>query len=278
MKRAWLVCFFVVAPMTWPAAVRAQDVCDALIVNALNEFETPRRVQLLVEALDPSTPCAAWPVAVQALAQTLIEDGRESLAGVWLRWAARRARDLQPDTLQFLPRVVQAYRAARTFVNGSRTAGDSLAATTWMWSAATTGDGAGRLQVSGAVTALRVEVTGVGLVGIGSSVALMPGSYELAVSAPGFESLRVTREVMPGVTTLIDFRPKAAAVQVVTTPPVGPAVPSRGQPTATVQPSKKKKFPVLLVVGGVVVVGGAVALLSPDPPPPSTGGITIRFP
>ena len=122
------------------ASLRAQDPRDAQVARAFNEFDAARRVQLLTSALNPTSgpPRGAWPVGVQLLAQTLIEDGKDSAAAVWLRWAIRLSPDLQPDTVQFLPAVVAAYRSARDFVMSTRGTGDSVAATTWLWPGAET--------------------------------------------------------------------------------------------------------------------------------------------
>src|SRR5438034_11135694 len=131
-------------------SLRGQDPRDAMVARAFNEFDAARRVQLLISALNPTAgpPRGAWPVGVQLLAQTLIEDGQDSVAGVWLRWAVRLSPDLQPDTVQFLPRVVSAYRSARDFVMNSRSPSDSLATTTWLWPAKQAGDRWGRLQIA----------------------------------------------------------------------------------------------------------------------------------
>src|SRR5204863_7364704 len=95
------------------ASVHAQGPRDAMVARAFNEFDAAQRLQRLMSALIRTSgpPRGAWPVGVQLLAQTLIEDGRDSLAAVWLRWAVRLSPDLQPDTVQFLPKVVAAYRS-----------------------------------------------------------------------------------------------------------------------------------------------------------------------
>jgi len=199
------------------ASLRAQDPRDAMVARAFNEFDAARRLQLLMSALNPTAgpPRGAWPVGVQLLAQTLIEDGQDSLAGVWLRWAVRLSPDLQPDTAQFLPKVVVAYRSARDFVLNTRAPGDSAAATTWLWPAQATGERVGRLQVSTATLAapVRVFVEGVGLIGPGGAAPVAPGSYAVNVSAAGYDSVRVMREVLPGVTTVLEFRPRSALVR-----------------------------------------------------------------
>src|SRR5207253_3220704 len=214
----------------------------------------------LMSALNPTAgpPRGAWPVGVQLLAQTLIEDGQDSLAGAWLRWAVRLSPDLQPDTVQFLPRVIAAYRSARDVVLRTRTPGDTYAATTWLWPAQETGERVGRLQVSSATVGVpvRVFVEGVGLIGAGGSAPVAPGSYTVSVSAPGYDSVRVTREVLPGVTTVLDFRLRSALARVA--PPLQPP-PTRTTAASVAAPQKKKGFPVVLAVLGA---GGAAALVA----------------
>jgi len=265
-------------------SLRGQDPRDAMVARAFNEFDAARRVQLLMSALNPTAgpPHGAWPVGVQLLAQTLIEDGQDSLAGVWLRWAVRLSPDLQPDTVQFLPKVVVAYRSARDFVLSTRASSDSAAATTWLWPAQDSGERVGRLQVSTAALAVpaRVFVEGVGLLGPGGSAPVAPGSYAVSVSAPGYDSVRVTREVVPGVTTVLDFRLRSALARVA--PPLQPP-PTRTTAASVAAPQKKKGFPVVLAVLGA---GGAAALVAilaggkggggTNGSP--TGGIIVTFP
>lgn len=265
----------------WAAPLRAQDPCDALILRAFNEFETARRVQILVEALNPGPRCGSWGVAVQALAQTLIEDGKDSVASVWLRWAARRDRDLQPDTLQFLPKVVEAYRKARAFVNATRSPADSLTGTGWLWASSGGIDAFGRIQVStgDGGPALRVAIVGVGLSGTGGSLPIGAGSYVIVATAPGYDTLRVTREVLPGMGTVLEFRPKRTSVPVAVRPPAPPPAPVPAPaPAPTAVAARKKKFPVLLVAGGAVGAAVVVALAMKPKPEDPYGSIEFTFP
>lgn len=261
--------------------LRGQDPRDAQVARAFNEFDAARRLQLLMSALNPTSgpPRGAWPVGVQLLAQTLIEDGQDSVAAVWLRWAVRLSPDLQPDTVQFLPKVVSAYRAARDFVNATRSPGDTVAATTWLWPSQT-GEKVGHMQIAAsAVTVpVKLDVRGVGPIGAGGSVPLSPGSYQITASAPGYDSVRVTREVIPGVTTVLDFRLRSALAQVAPKPQPAPAKAPPPAPVAAQQ--KKGGFPVIWVVAGAAAVGVAVAVLAGGSKnnPPTTGGITIAFP
>src|SRR2546430_15175340 len=184
------------------ASVRAQDPRDAMVARAFNEFDAARRLQLLMSALNPTAgpPRGAWPVGVQLLAQTLIEDGQDSVAGVWLRWAVRLSPDLQPDTVQFLPKVVVAYRSARDFVLSTRAPGDSTAATTWLWPAQETGERMGRIQVAACAQwgPVRVEVKGVRPIGVGGSITPRPGSHQISPPAAGRATMPVTPGGLPG--------------------------------------------------------------------------------
>jgi len=279
LQLTWLV---LLLGLVASASVRAQDPRDAMVARAFNEFDAARRLQLLMSALNPTAgpPRGAWPVGVQLLAQTLIEDGQDSVAGVWLRWAVRLSPALQPDTVQFLPKVVVAYRSARDFVLGTRAPGDSTAATTWLWPAQETGERVGRIQVAAAAMGVpvRVEVKGVGPIGVGGSIPLSPGSYQISASAAGDDSMQVTREVLPGVTTVLEFRLRSALARVApkVLPPAG-----RPTPAPAAAPQKKKGFPVVWVVVGAGGAAALVAILAGHKPccePPPLGSITITFP
>ena len=227
-------------------SLRGQDPREATVQRAFNEFDAARRVQLLVRVLNPTLgpPRGAWAVAVQLLAQTLIEDRKDSLAAVWLRWAVRQAPDLQPDTLQFLPRVVAAVRSARAFVSQTGSPGDSALATTWQWPAQETGASQGTLRATApGLVPVKVEVMGVGPIALGGSSPLNPGSYEINASASGYDSLRATREVLPGITTSLEVRLRSTIAQV--TPVQQPAEPQ--QPVAP--PPHKGGIPWWVKVG-----------------------------
>jgi hypothetical protein len=239
----------------------AQDPREGKVARASNEFDTARRLQLLTSALDPTLGplTGAWPVGVQLLAQTLIEEGNDSLAGIYLRWAVRLSPGLQVDTVQFLPEVATAYASARRFVVGSGTAADSLVGTTWAWAPEGSTATRGRLQLSAPTVgaALRASVEGAGTPQPGAATELAPGSYRVSASAPGYDSLAVTREVLPGVTTLLELRPRRTSVAAAE--PAAPRQIPAANATVGVQ-EPKKTFPVALVLGGVAAVGAVVAL------------------
>jgi len=266
----------------------AQDARDALVARAFNEFDTARRMKLLRGALNPTSgpPRGAWALGVQLLAQTLIEERQDSLAALWLRWAVRLAPDLQPDSVQFLPQVAAAYTSARIYVSKTRSPGDSATATTWLWGPSDTTGRMGGIQIAASAEPLRLEIRGAGLIAPGARMSLSPGSYEIAVSSPGSNSL-ITREVLPGVTTVLEFHtaPTIAAAPSILMPAVQDTAHKLPEPTpqATAVPVQKGgHFPVwIAVVGGVGAAGAAVALAgkkTKGPPPPTTGTISIPFP
>jgi len=279
MRFTWLL---LLLTLVGRASVHGQDPRDAMVARAFNEFDAAQRLQLLMSALNPTSgpPRGAWPVGVQLLAQTLIEDGQDSLAAVWLRWAVRLSPDLQPDTVQFLPKVVAAYRSARDFVLSTRAPTDTAAATTWLWPAPDTRERTGRLQIAGSNLAapLRIDVRGVGPIGPGGSVPLNPGSYQISAAAAGYDSVRVMREVLPGVTTVLEFHLRSALAQVA---PTKPAAPAKTTPApGAAQQQKKKGFPVGWVVLGAGAAAGLVAILAGGGGGggATTGGMTVTFP
>lgn len=263
--------------ITGAASLRGQDPREAQVARAFREFDPARRQQLLVSALNPTAgPLrGTWSMGVQLLAQTLIEDGKDSTAALWLRWAIRLSPDMQPDTVAFLPEVIAAHRSAKAFVTRTRDPANVVAITTWSWPASVVGEPAGRLEIvsSGSVPAI-VEVRGASRIVPVGGASLSPGSYQLSAGA-GSNRAQVTREVLPGVTTVLAFQLPTAAPEVVTKAPPPPQVATQAVPS-----QKKKHFPVLWVGLGAAGAVGLVALLANGggEPSPETGGVIVTFP
>ena len=256
--------------LSQPARLHGQEPCQALISRAMNEFETAARIRAFVEALNPSTSCASWPLAMQGLAQTLIEDRNDSLTAIWLRWAIRRQPDLKPNPLEVTPEVTDAYTAARAFVTRTQSAADSVVETRWFWPAPGGATRDGRITVTSAIPGLRLQVAGAPIT-TGESVTRGPGSYSLIAAAPGYDSAAVTREVLPGITTVVEFdlqsRPTAGS---------GPTTPGPVEPQAP--PNAKKGISKgVLIAGGAVVAGVAIYFLTREPDP-TTGSISVDIP
>ena len=99
------------------------------------------------------------------------------------------------------------------------------------------------LDTAAGLAPARVEVMGAGPIGASGSIPLGPGSYEINVSASGYDSVRVTREVLPGITTSLEVRLRSTIAQV--TPVQQPAEPQ--QPVAP--PPHKGGIPWWVKVG-----------------------------
>jgi len=211
---------------------RAQETREALIrggIQAYDQFETARAMELLQAGIDPNAgpPDSLWRVGVQLYAQILLEEGEDDLAAVWLRWALRLDPDLAVDSVTFLPELVRAYRLARDYVAAS-VGGQAQADTRWRWAPRGVTRGSGALTVDRPELAVpvRLTISEVGALTPGSPVELAAGSYEVLAEAEGYDAIRLTREVLPGVTTrlavtlppaLIALGDSALAPSVVTT-------------------------------------------------------------
>jgi hypothetical protein len=272
--------WFLLMSLAGASILSAQGRRDSLIARAKDEFDGRKRIQLLIGALDPANgpPTGAWGDGVQALAQTLMDEGQAPVAGIWLRWAARLSPTLEPDTVQYTPQVTAALQAAREFVTRSRSPGDSLVPTGWLWPAPNRDQAVGWIKVDSATTLpLEVTVEGFSPVGRAGRVQVAPGSYEIRATATGYDSVRVTREVLPGATTFIRVRLHPAKVAVA-------AAAQTPNPQSTRIPAvKKHKFPWALAALGAAGVGTAVVLLAGGKSSSGgggggTGGITFTFP
>ncbi|MFC1640251.1 trypsin-like peptidase domain-containing protein [Gemmatimonadota bacterium] len=191
-----------------PSVANAQR--DELIRNAMqayDDFETETALGLLKVAVNPAVgpTDSVWAAGIQLLSQMLIEEGQDSLATVWMRWAVRTAPNMRVDRVTYLPEVVDAYESARRVV-GTEGPGDAITRTSWEWDAGFGEEmGALDLRATGMGAPISVEVVGIGVVGTGSPVRLRPSSYTVRASAEGYLETEVTREVLPGIVTVLDF-------------------------------------------------------------------------
>jgi hypothetical protein len=210
---SWGVAGAVLSIVLGSSPAGAQESREALVSRAIGEFDPGRRLPDLVAAANPALgpPDSLWGFAVQFLTQTLIEERQTSLASTWARWATRLAPDLEVDTLQFLPDVAAVFGEAARSVVPEGAAVDSVAQTSWRWPARGTAGAFGQIEVGGTSTPVevQVEVQGFGTVDLGDNLTLEPGTYRLSAAADGYDTVRVTREVVPGVTTLLTFALRA---------------------------------------------------------------------
>ena len=302
----------IVLVLAAPTQISAQDR-DQQIRQAqahYDDFETARALTLLESALVPEEGPrdSLWAHGVHLLAQIHMEEGDEDVARSWLRWARRLVNDMPLDELVFLPEVLAASQAARAYVLAVPDPTGNVVATSWRWTTGSVSEGEGRLQVRSADpdATLTVSVGNRPSVPLGSEVGLATGSYVVTARADGQPSVRLEREVLPGVTTVVTFNlaPVVVAAEppLVVPPPVE-AEPEERQPAAppTVRRDEGGGFPILAIVGGAAAVGvGAFLLLGSSSSgnggvtcwdgstassqdqcpsrPATTGGITISVP
>jgi hypothetical protein len=238
----------------------AQDARDSLIRRAFGETDPTSRLWMLVTALNPAAGPTGevWSSGVQLLAQTLLEQGRDSVAAAWLRWAIRLRPELQADTLQFPPPLTAAVERARDFVVRTAVPEDSLVASSWTWPERPVLDALGRLHTG----------AGIELVAAGAGLDLAPGSYRIVVSRAEGPSAALTREVLPGITTVVEIRPQAVA----RVPVPEPAPP----PEPGVSP--RRRIPWKWAAVGAVGLGLVALLAGGGDEKPRTGGIIITLP
>ena len=189
-----------------PAAAQRDELIRSAM-QAYDEFETETALGLLKFAVNPAMgeTDSVWGEGIQLLAQMLIEEGQDSLANVWMRWAVRTAPDMQVDRVNYLPEVIESYEAARRMV-ATGEPGDSAVQTSWQWQAGI-GEEIGQLSLrtTNMTVPIAVEIVGIGAVATGSPLRFRPSSYTVHASAEGYLDAELTREVLPGIMTVLDF-------------------------------------------------------------------------
>ncbi len=281
--KQWIVIIAAVCAVMTTAAGAAAQQGPALIregIGAYNDFDPQRALPLLRRGVDPKAGPrdSLWALGVQYLAQILYEQGDEAGARAWIRWAVRFGTELKLDTLNLLSPVIAEFQNARRATAAGPE--DARVRTEWVWPSTDPGSGPGRIDASadGTPASLTATVTGSGV--LSPRLSLPAGSYEIEARASGYRPAKITREVLPGITTVLVF-----ALQ--PEPPVAvvPELPAPAPPPPVVASKKKGHFPWAIAVLGVAGAGAAVALLGSKGgggggggTPPSTGGITITIP
>ena len=169
--------------------------------------EFQRAVELLGRGLDPSAGPrdSLWVAGIHMLADALIEQGATSLADVWLRWAVRLAPTLGVDSINFPPSVTHAFDAAHSAVRGGGL--DTVVVTiTWEWSRSAGSATQGAIRVREGRVVVTAEVQEVGSLRAGVDRTLPSGHYTVVARAADHLPARITTEVLPGVTTVLDFK------------------------------------------------------------------------
>jgi len=283
LRLAGLALLLVLAGPTRLDAQRDQQIRESQ--QAYDNFETGRALDLLRAALVPQDGPrdSLWAHGVHLLAQIYMEKGQGNVARPWLRWARRLVNDMPLDRVVLMPEVIFASEEARAFVMAQPEPRPDLVETSWRWSTGIQDpDGQGRLEIQTANPDLLTVSVGNRPNVRPGELTLQTGTHEISASAEGYLSVRLWREVLPGVTTVVTLRlapiavaaqppPPAARVDTaaaVAPPPAARADTARRPPAPaappqqpTVQRDRGGKFPIVIVLGGLAAAGGAAALL-----------------
>lgn len=170
-----------------PAVAAAQDFRASWIERA-GSSSAPAAMDLLFRAAEPAAAVvdAVAARAAEGLALRLLGAGDRVAAVAFRTWAARH--------------------------RGGRPAGDTggeFSTTTWRWPPAFSPRAEGEIRVHSldpdvAVTVALQGAARTTRAGSDEAVRLPAGTYAVVITAPGREELRLEREVLPGVTTLVD--------------------------------------------------------------------------
>ena len=184
-------------------SLSAQESRLELINQARLEFDQAAIVGLLMRAANPESEPrdSLWTVAVYDMAEALVETEAD-LSATLVRWAARHGAQWAIDREFYSDAVLQAYDGAALAGEGDLTG----MTTSWRWPATLTSGALGTLQVTATdpSTPLTVSVAGQGAMPASGNMDLPPDSYELTVFAEGFDSMVVSREVLPGAATVLE--------------------------------------------------------------------------
>lgn len=208
MKRSLALTAVTVMLLAGGAKAQQQRNLLRLGVQAYDFAAYETALPLLAAGMNPAAGPrdSLWVAGLHRLAHILVQSHNDSLAAVWLRWALRQKPDFAVDTIDFPPAVGNAFAVAHRII-ALASAGDTIVETRWEWPPSPPRqDGRGALRVEHSGVPVTLFVEGVGLLAPGDQRALPYGSYRILASAPGYARVRLEREVLPGVTTVLRLR------------------------------------------------------------------------
>jgi len=153
-----------------------------------------------------------WVAGVHMLTDALLEQGKDSAAQLWARWATRLTGGFSIDSTVYPPRVTRVLGAARAAV-GPPNPADTLINDAWDEDASSA-EGRGVIRIQRGGQGVLAVVDGLGTMLPGESRTVAPGTYQIRMTADGFAPLAISREVLPGYATIITprlVRPGAVA-------------------------------------------------------------------
>jgi alpha-tubulin suppressor-like RCC1 family protein len=218
-----------------PTAAHAQTARDTLTLGRRAyeraDFDGATRLLPIGLTAGGTRSDTLWVASVHMLTDALLEQGKDSLAQLWARWATRLTGGVPIDSTAYPPRVTRVLGAARSSV-GAPNPSDTLINDAWD-EAGESASGRGMLRMQRGGQGFFAVVEGLGTMLPGESRTVPAGSYVIRLSADGFAPLTISREVLPGYATVIT--PRLVRPGVVTAGAVPQAPGAAGAP-ATVTP------------------------------------------
>ncbi|MFI5213355.1 MAG: RCC1 domain-containing protein, partial [Gemmatimonadales bacterium] len=201
--------FVVFISLSFAASLRAQGARDSLAAgrHAYERADLDAAVHLLQIGLASGANArdTLWVGGAHMLTDALLEQGKDTLAALWAKWALRSAPAMRIDSTAYPPRVARSYEQARTAI-GTTAPGDTVVATT-LEPLADAASGRSMLRFARGGTAGAIAVVeNVGTMLPGESRAMSPGTYTLRISADGYQAVSASREVLPGFATIVTPR------------------------------------------------------------------------
>lgn len=194
--------------LAWAMPLSAQTSREVLIGEARAEFSDSVALGLYLSAMDPrlGAPDSLWAVAGFDFADILLRTDQDSRASVWLRWLARHGARWPIDREWYRPALVDEYNLAVGAVGAAEDSDSASVRTSWRWPGEYDGtlDGILEATASDPGWPVRLAVEGGEPAEASGSLRLPPGTYTVEVSAEGHEPAHVVREVLPGITTVLD--------------------------------------------------------------------------
>lgn len=158
---------------------------------------------------------SVWASGAHMLLDALLEQGRDSLAQLWARWALRIQPGLPVDSNAFPPRVARVFDAARATV--AERVLDSTAAAAVTWEPIGDGGARGQFRFARGSNAELAIIEGTGTLLRGESRAVNAGTYTVRFGTTAGPS--ITLEIPPGLAAVVMSRPAAAAAARPAAPP-----------------------------------------------------------
>ena len=173
---------------------------------AYDEFLFDDVIRFASRGLDPAAGPrdTLWTAGLHRLVEALLEEGNETLAATWLKWAYRLQPAIPVDSNNFATNVTGAFATARATV-----AGDSLDRArvwqSWDWTLTDDPTASGALRIEPNQIAVNGQLEGGRSLQAGVDFPMPAGTYTVVASAADYLPTRATVEVLPGITTVLDF-------------------------------------------------------------------------